>query len=77
MFDYDSAYFSSTDDYSPMTYPIPSFSHREYPSFTPGGGDNRWYDIDGLEEGGREWVGTLMLVRCRLVQSITETLSLG
>ncbi|KIJ69954.1 hypothetical protein HYDPIDRAFT_104624 [Hydnomerulius pinastri MD-312] len=46
--------------YDPLTRPMPSPSHNNYPMYTPGGGDQRWYP--GVqEEEGMQWVGGLMI----------------
>ncbi|KAH7887534.1 hypothetical protein F5I97DRAFT_1806379 [Phlebopus sp. FC_14] len=46
--------------YDRLTHPEPSLSHRNYPMYTPGGGDARWFD--GLQEDeGLKWVGPLMV----------------
>ncbi|KAF9238750.1 hypothetical protein BU15DRAFT_47325 [Melanogaster broomeanus] len=42
-----------------MSHPRPSPSHRNYPMFTPGGGDRRW-SADDTEAEGMQWVGGLM-----------------
>ncbi|KAG0709879.1 hypothetical protein DFH29DRAFT_886232 [Suillus ampliporus] len=43
--------------YKRLTHPLPAESHRNYPLYTPGGGDRRW----GSEEQGLQWVGGLMV----------------
>jgi hypothetical protein len=45
--------------YNKLTHPSPAGSHRNYPLYTPGGGDRRW---GSLEEEGQQWVGSLMFV---------------
>jgi len=45
-----------------LRYPSPSELFSEYPDYTPSGHDKRWLTINGLEEGGRVWVGSFMLV---------------
>ncbi|KAF8580596.1 hypothetical protein K439DRAFT_1356611 [Ramaria rubella] len=45
-----------------LRYPTPASSHLNYPNYTPSGQDKRWVTAAGLEEGGRVWVGSLMLV---------------
>ncbi|KAG1892194.1 hypothetical protein F4604DRAFT_14495 [Suillus subluteus] len=44
--------------YNKLTHPLPAESHRNYPLYTPGGGDRRW---GSLEEEGQQWVGGLMV----------------
>lgn len=55
-----------------LRYPSPSDLFCEYPSHTPSGHDNRWVTINGLEEGGRVWVGSLMLVAQLVNTSLVE-----
>jgi hypothetical protein len=45
--------------YNKLTHPSPAGSHRNYPLYTPGGGDRRW---GSLEEEGQQWVGSLMVI---------------
>ncbi|KAG2757506.1 hypothetical protein P692DRAFT_201896231 [Suillus brevipes Sb2] len=45
--------------YNKLTHPLPAESHRNYPLYTPGGGDRRW---GTLEKEGRQWVGGLMVM---------------
>ncbi|KAG2042185.1 hypothetical protein BDR03DRAFT_854604 [Suillus americanus] len=45
--------------YNKLTHPLPSESHRNYPLYTPGGGDRRW---GSLEEERQQWVGGLMVI---------------
>ncbi|KAG7097284.1 hypothetical protein E1B28_004649 [Marasmius oreades] len=45
-----------------MTHPHPASSHKHYPWYTPGGFDKRWLESDGVEEEGRKWVGSMMIV---------------
>ncbi|KAH8094859.1 hypothetical protein BXZ70DRAFT_340943 [Cristinia sonorae] len=47
--------------YSRLTYPIPASSHANYPFYTPSGIDKRWFGTGESEEGGRQWVGGMML----------------
>ncbi|KAL4249671.1 hypothetical protein ABKN59_007062 [Abortiporus biennis] len=48
--------------YRRLMHPLPAKSHANYPFYTPSGEDKRWlgFGSDG-EEGGRQWVGGLML----------------
>ncbi|PCH40867.1 hypothetical protein WOLCODRAFT_71219 [Wolfiporia cocos MD-104 SS10] len=39
--------------------PIPAFEN--YPYYTPSGNDLRWSIIGGVEEGGLQWIGSVML----------------
>lgn len=53
-------YFSAGPcPYNKLTHPLPAESHRNYPLYTPGGGDRRW---GSLEKEGKQWVGGLMFV---------------
>lgn len=45
-----------------LRYPSPADTFANYPDHTPGGYDKRWITVSGLEEGGLNWVGSLMLV---------------
>jgi len=47
--------------YRRLSHPSPSSSYANYPFFTPGGSDKRWFGTGESEEGGRQWVGGLML----------------
>lgn len=47
--------------YSRLLRPLPSIVHVNYPFFTPSGEDKRWFGIGDSEEGGRQWIGGLML----------------
>ncbi|PPQ64614.1 hypothetical protein CVT24_008351 [Panaeolus cyanescens] len=55
-------YNSPSTTYSRMQEPQPSPCNRQYPFFTPGGGDLRWRDLDEMEEQGFHWMGSLMIV---------------
>ena len=48
------------DVYELLTHPLPAHSHRNYPWYTPGGGDKRWIASGDEEEEGLCWVGSLM-----------------
>ncbi|KAH7930666.1 hypothetical protein BV22DRAFT_1101626 [Leucogyrophana mollusca] len=52
---------SNAPAYDRLTHPLPSHSHRNYPFYTPGGGDKRWLGSGSFEEEGLDWVGGLML----------------
>ncbi|TFK55560.1 hypothetical protein OE88DRAFT_1709994 [Heliocybe sulcata] len=56
-----------SDQYWPLTYPLPAVSHANYPFYTPGGKDRRWIGSGPLEEGGLDWVGRLMFVKHTLL----------
>ncbi|CAL1701303.1 unnamed protein product [Somion occarium] len=47
--------------YRRLVRPLPAASHANYPFYTPGGGDKRWFGMGENEEGGRKWMGGLML----------------
>ncbi|PIL37342.1 hypothetical protein GSI_01035 [Ganoderma sinense ZZ0214-1] len=49
------------DTYRLLTQPLPSPCHSNYPFYTPGGEDKRWLGNEEVEEGGRQWVGPMML----------------
>lgn len=49
------------DTYRLLTQPMPSTCHANYPFYTPGGEDKRWLGNEEMEEGGRQWVGPMML----------------
>ncbi|KAI9000812.1 hypothetical protein BD414DRAFT_451507 [Trametes punicea] len=57
--------------YRVLTHPLPSKSHARYPFYTPGGEDKRWLGSEELEEGGRQWVGP-MLVTAQLIGPQTK-----
>ncbi|KAG2064274.1 hypothetical protein BDR04DRAFT_1130843 [Suillus decipiens] len=57
----------SSHFYSKLTHPLPAESHRNYPLYTPGGGDRRW---GSLEEEGKQWMGGLMII-VQLIRSRT------
>ncbi|CDO73759.1 hypothetical protein BN946_scf185015.g87 [Trametes cinnabarina] len=59
------------DIYRKMTHPLPSKSHTRYPFYTPSGEDKRWLGTQELEEGGRQWVGP-MLVTAQLIGPQTK-----
>ncbi|KAI0353047.1 hypothetical protein OH77DRAFT_1497540 [Trametes cingulata] len=59
------------DLYRELTHPLPSRSHAKYPFYTPGGEDKRWLGTDELEEGGRQWVGP-MLITAQLIGPQTK-----
>ncbi|KAL7282564.1 hypothetical protein ACG7TL_004035 [Trametes sanguinea] len=59
------------DIYRELTHPLPSRSHARYPFYTPGGEDKRWIGSEELEEGGRQWVGP-MLVTAQLIGPHTK-----
>ncbi|KAG1783051.1 hypothetical protein EV702DRAFT_240416 [Suillus placidus] len=74
---YDSPYGDGCDGpstvlhpYNKLTRPLPAESHRNYPSYTPGGGDRRWRSF---EEEGKQWVGGLMVT----VQLIRPRANIG
>jgi hypothetical protein len=53
-------YFSAGPrPHNKLTHPAPAESHRNYPLYTPGGGDRRW---GSLEKEGKQWAGGLMFV---------------
>ncbi|KAG1752542.1 uncharacterized protein EDB91DRAFT_1044592 [Suillus paluster] len=56
--------------YNKLTHPLPAESHRNYPFYTPGGGDRRW---GSLEEQGLQWVGGLMFVEVPCCQGMWKT----
>ncbi|EIM85716.1 uncharacterized protein STEHIDRAFT_169568 [Stereum hirsutum FP-91666 SS1] len=56
------SYKAPPPTYEHLSYPLPSQSHANYPLYTPGGQDKRWLGAGSLEEGGRQWVGGLMLI---------------
>ncbi|THH30697.1 hypothetical protein EUX98_g3509 [Antrodiella citrinella] len=58
--------------YRRLTYPLPSSSYANYPFFTPGGGDKRWFGTGESEEGGRQWVGGLMITAQLIGDKIHE-----
>ncbi|EJF62387.1 hypothetical protein DICSQDRAFT_104907 [Dichomitus squalens LYAD-421 SS1] len=49
------------DVYRPLTHPLPSPCHANYPFYTFGGEDKRWLGNEEMEEGGRQWIGPMML----------------
>ncbi|KAI0832636.1 hypothetical protein BC628DRAFT_1309030 [Trametes gibbosa] len=59
------------DIYRELTHPLPSRCHARYPFYTPGGEDKRWLGPDELEEGGRQWVGP-MLITAQLIGPQTK-----
>ncbi|KAI9068514.1 hypothetical protein FKP32DRAFT_1561537 [Trametes sanguinea] len=59
------------DIYRELIHPLPSKSHARYPFYTPGGEDKRWLGSEELEEGGRQWVGP-MLVTAQLIGPHTK-----
>lgn len=48
--------------YRRLSCPMPSYTHSNYPMYTPGGGDQRWHP-DAILEGGMQWAGGLMYAR--------------
>lgn len=52
--------------YRPLTHPMPSYTHSNYPMYTPGGGDQRWHPNVMLEEGV-QWVGGLMYANLTVI----------
>ena len=46
--------------YRRLAYPLPTPAHQNYPFYTPGGEDKRWFGSGDDEEGGKQWVGPLM-----------------
>ncbi|KAH9850792.1 hypothetical protein C2E23DRAFT_869742 [Lenzites betulinus] len=71
------AYGNPKDMYRELTHPLPSQCHARYPFYTPGGEDKRWLGPDELEEGGRQWVGPMMITAQLLGPSTKETLFEG
>ncbi|KAI0660784.1 hypothetical protein C8Q70DRAFT_912249 [Cubamyces menziesii] len=59
------------DIYRELTHPLPSRCHARYPFYTPGGEDKRWLGTEELEEGGRQWVGP-MLITAQLIGPQTK-----
>ncbi|KAI0638390.1 hypothetical protein C8Q77DRAFT_1243078 [Trametes polyzona] len=59
------------DLYRELTHPRPSKCHARYPFYTPGGEDKRWLGTDEMEEGGRQWVGP-MLITAQLIGPHTK-----
>lgn len=57
--EYDGPSAAGPCPYIKLTHPLPAESHRNYPLYTPGGGDRRW---GSLEKEGRQWVGGLMVM---------------
>lgn len=57
--EYDGPLAAGSHLYSKLTHPLPAESHRNYPLYTPGGGDRRW---GSLEEEGKQWMGGLMII---------------
>jgi len=53
--------YDITQTYRRLMYPIPVSSHSNYPLYTPSGEDKRWFGTGQTEEGGRQWVGGLMI----------------
>jgi hypothetical protein len=69
------------DAYEPLLYPIPARSHSNYPFYTPGGGDTRYFptqssvvdDEDGdAAEDGMKWVGPMMIITQLLTSTTHE-----
>ncbi|OAX44035.1 hypothetical protein K503DRAFT_579751 [Rhizopogon vinicolor AM-OR11-026] len=56
-----SAVSYSLPAYKKLLYPLPVESQRNYPLYTPGGGDRRWLGSGSFEENGQHWVGGLMV----------------
>ncbi|PFH51290.1 hypothetical protein AMATHDRAFT_75022 [Amanita thiersii Skay4041] len=48
--------------YTRLRYPLPALIHENYPFYTPGGGDNRWFGSGEVEEDGLQWVGRMLIV---------------
>ncbi|KAH9927230.1 uncharacterized protein B0H18DRAFT_1003605 [Fomitopsis serialis] len=52
----------ASETYRRLSHPLPAPSYENYPFFTPSGEDLRWY-IDGdIEEGGMQWMWSMMLI---------------
>ncbi|KZT29263.1 hypothetical protein NEOLEDRAFT_1153829 [Neolentinus lepideus HHB14362 ss-1] len=69
--DEENVSLGQSDQYWPLTYPLPAGSHANYPLYTPGGKDKRWVGSGPLEECGLEWVGRLMLT-AQLLSPMTD-----
>ncbi|KAF8622059.1 hypothetical protein AX15_007210 [Amanita polypyramis BW_CC] len=48
--------------YTRLRHPTPSPRYANYPFFTPGESDRRWNGSGEAEEGGRQWVGGMMII---------------
>jgi len=57
--------------YRRLLRPLPSVDHANYPFFTPSGEDKRWFGSGDSEEGGRQWIGGLMLT-AQLIGPLTK-----
>ncbi|OCH95999.1 hypothetical protein OBBRIDRAFT_809530 [Obba rivulosa] len=49
------------EKYRRLTHPLPAPSHSKYPFYTPSGDDRRWLVNGDLEEGGMQWIGSMMI----------------
>ncbi|KAJ3484105.1 hypothetical protein NLI96_g5852 [Meripilus lineatus] len=47
--------------YRRLVHPLPTPVHCNYPFYTPSGEDKRWFGFGEDEEGGKQWVGGLMI----------------
>ncbi|EMD40480.1 hypothetical protein CERSUDRAFT_111075 [Gelatoporia subvermispora B] len=66
---YDRETFARPEErYRRLTHPLPAPSHFNYPLFTASGEDKRWLVNDHLEEGGLQWIGSMMIT-AQLVSS--------
>ncbi|CAE6457802.1 unnamed protein product [Rhizoctonia solani] len=58
-----------------LQYPEPSDNYAQYPNYTPGEHDNRWRIQDGLEEGGLNWVGPIVITAQLVPHNIRRSLT--
>lgn len=52
----------ANETYRRLSHPLPAPSYENYPFFTPSGEDLRWFVEGDIEEGGMQWMWSMMLV---------------
>ena len=46
--------------YRHLVHPLPALPYQNYPFFTPSGEDLRWLVEGDVEEGGMQWMWSMM-----------------
>lgn len=49
-----------SETYRHLSHPLPALPYENYPFFTPSGEDLRWLIEGDVEEGGMQWMWSMM-----------------
>lgn len=50
----------TSEAYRHLSHPLPALPYENYPFFTPSGEDLRWLFEGDVEEGGMQWMWSMM-----------------